>query len=240
MDQTIRITRSNNKVQFTRPRLAPPYDLDRAIHAQFAHLTLGLSPASIYDAYLDWFAHLAISPGKQQELMSKAVNKSIHIGLQTLQSGIISSEPCIAPLPQDRRFKAPEWQQWPFNLIYQSFLLNQQWWHNATTDVRGVTNQHEQMVTFATRQILDMFSPSNFFFTNPEVLAATVASGGANLVQGAQNQQQDTLRLATGQPPAGSEKFHPGVDVAITPGKVVFRNHLIELIQYQPQTATVF
>ena len=134
-------------------------------------MTHGLSPASLVGAYMDWLTHLAMSPGKQQELAEKAVRKiRAHRPGMPCQAAFDQCKPCIEPLPQDRRFAAPEWQQWPFNLIYQSFLLHQQWWHNATSGVPGVTAHHEHVVTFATRQVLDMVSPSNFLLTNPEVL----------------------------------------------------------------------
>jgi polyhydroxyalkanoate synthase len=148
-------------------------------------------------------------------------------------------EPCIEPLPQDQRFTAEAWQQWPYNLVYQSFLLQQQWWHNATTGIRGVTRQHEAMVEFSARQILDMVSPSNFLPTNPELLQATLSEGGMNLVRGMQNFVEDWERAVSGRPPAGVEQFPVGEKVAITPGKVVFRNRLIELIQYAPVTPRV-
>lgn len=95
------------------------------------------------------------------------------------------------------------------------------------------------MVTFAGRQWLDMWSPSNFIWTNPEVLEAIRTTGGANLWRGAVNYFDDLRRLATGAEPAGTEDFQVGTNVAITPGKMVFRNRLIELIQYTPTTPKV-
>jgi len=123
--------------------------------------------------------------------------------------------------------------------MYQGFLFNQQWWHNATTGIRGVTKQHENMVEFTSRQILDMFSPSNFLLTNPEIMKRTVSNGGMNLVRGFQNFVEDWELTIDGKKPAGAEGFLPGRDVAVTPGKVIYRNRLIELIQYAPATDTV-
>jgi polyhydroxyalkanoate synthase len=141
---------------------------------------------------------------------------------------------------KDHRFSAPEWQSWPFNLMVQSFQSYQLWWQNAMTNLPGISVHQQQLVTFATRQWLELFSPANFFWTNPEALSATVHSGGASLLKGAQNWWHDVIAQGSGEQPTGREKFLPGRDVAVTPGSVVFRNHLIELLQYKPQTATVF
>ena len=117
--------------------------------------------------------------------------------------------------------------------------MNQQWSHNVTREVPGVTPHHEEVVSFAARQWLDIFSPSNIPLTNPEVIEKGIATGGANFVQGFRNWVEDGHRVATGQPPVGAENFVPGRYVAVTPGKVVYRNHLIELIQYEPATEAV-
>ncbi len=217
--------------------------LDRAVKSQMAKFTGGLSPAALAGAYLDWAAHLATSPGKQAELWEKAIRKGLRLSSFAAQHGSAEparpSAPCIDPLPQDKRFRDAAWQAWPYNLIYQSFLLNQQWWHNATTGVRGVTKQHENVAEFASRQMLDVVSPSNFPWTNPEVLAKTREEGGANLIRGFRAWLDDLKRQQDGSPPTGAEAFRPGHEVAVTPGKVVYRNHLIELIQYAPTTETV-
>jgi polyhydroxyalkanoate synthase len=215
--------------------------MDRSLHAGAARFTLGLSPAALASAYLDWASHLATSPGKQMQLVQKAGRKWLRLARYATQCALrpAGAAPCIEPLPQDKRFVNAAWQRWPYNLIYQSFLLGQQWLHVATTDVRGVTRQHENVVAFAGRQVMDLFSPSNFIATNPEVLERTMAAGGANLARGLQNFAEDWDRLAAGKPPTGAEAFEIGRTVAATPGKVVYRNRLIELLQYAPTTDQV-
>jgi polyhydroxyalkanoate synthase len=214
--------------------------IDRSVHALTARFTAGLSPIALANAYSDWACHLAFLPGKRMHLVEKAAKKwlrfATYVARRSLQP---ETPPCIEPLPQDRRFEAPAWREAPFDLYWQSFLLVQQWWHNAMTGVRGVTRQDENIVAFGTRQWLDLMSPSNHFLTNPEVLARTQAEGGMNLVRGAQNLLEDWRRSIGGEKPVGSEAFVAGRDVAITPGRVVFRNRLIELIQYAPTTGEV-
>ena len=214
-------------------------NLDRMIHAGVGRLTHGLSPASLVGAYMDWLVHLAIYPGKQQELAEKAIAKLHRLALYSVEALSPGTPPLLEPLPQDRRFSDPAWQQWPFNFIHQAFLLEQQWWHNATSGVRGVTRHHQQVVTFAARQWLDMVSPSNFIFTNPEILQETVRTGGMNFVQGAFNFWKDWARTVSGTQSEGAEAWQVGKNVAVTPGRVVMRNRLVELIQYAPVTREV-
>jgi len=215
--------------------------IDRFLHANEARLTGGLSPSSAMLAYEDWLTHLANSPGKQAELVRKALRKSLKYSAYVNESLMGKDDSlCIKPLPQDHRFDNPEWKKWPYSLYHQAFLFSQQWWHNATVGVHGVSQHHEDVVSFTARQILDIFSPSNFPLTNPEILQATLKSGGMNLVNGFENFLADWERSVLQKPPVGSEKFRVGHEVAVTPGKVVYRNRLIELIQYEPATKKVF
>src|SRR6202046_2885520 len=214
---------------------------DRGLNAATARFTAGISPAALAEAYLDWATHLAYAPGKRIQLVDKAMRKAMRFS-NYLQKYAVSggkTEDCIDPLPQDHRFTDEACRKFPFNFIYQGFLLQQQWWHNATTGLRGVSKNHEDMVEFASRQILDMWAPSNFPLTNPEILLRTVATGGLNLVKGFQNYMEDAERAIAGKRPIGADAFVVGRDVAKTPGKVIYRNRLIELIQYAPTRATV-
>ena len=214
--------------------------LDHLFNAWLGHLTAGVSPASIMGAYADWAWHIAMSPGKQGQLLEKAWRKSTRLAtyLPNATQGC-ECKPCIEPLPQDTRFKGEEWQEWPFNVIYQSFLLTQQWWHNATTDISGVSEHHINVVNFTTRQYLDMFSPSNMPFINPEIINRTIEKHGLNFLNGFMYWFEDVQRYISKQPRVGTEKFIPGKTVAVTPGKVIYRNQLIELIQYSPTTSKV-
>jgi len=215
-------------------------EADRMAHAYAARATGGLSPAALALAFGDWGMHLAAAPGKQNELARKAARKWLRylawVG-HAAQGGACPG--CIEPLPQDSRFAGADWQVWPFNALQQGFLLMQQWWWNATTGVRGVTPHHEDVVTFITRQMLDVWSPSNFPWLNPEVLRAAGSTGGLNFAAGAENFLEDWRREVLGQPPVGADAFQPGRDVAVTPGRVVMRNRVAELIQYAPSTPRV-
>jgi polyhydroxyalkanoate synthase len=211
-------------------------EIERTLGAWPLPWLAGLAPATASGAFMDWLTHLAASPAKQWEL----VHLAGQLLLQGWQAGLRGFQPgdAVQPLPQDKRFADPAWQQPPFAALAQAFLLQQQWWQAATSAVPGLNRHHEQMVAFAARQWLDLAAPSNFVSTNPVVLRRTLREAGANLLRGAAHALEDSWREALDLPPAGTENFQPGVNVAVTPGRVVLRNRLIELIQYTPSTPT--
>jgi polyhydroxyalkanoate synthase len=215
---------------------------DRAFHAMLARLTGGISPVALLLAYTDWLSHLAASPQRQVEISQEAIQNAKRL-FETARYYFKPDQgpwSLIEPQPQDRRFDRPEWENPPFNLFAQAFLLGEQWWHNATTGVRGVAKQNEAIVEFSVRQMLDVLAPSNFAATNPKVLQKAFQSGGGNFLVGWQNFCSDWMRLLSGgKGPADSKDFVVGETVATSRGKVVFRNELIELIQYYPATDKV-
>ena len=226
----------------TQDASAETYQADRALHAMMARLTGGISPLALLLAYTDWLSHLAASPQRQIEMAREALNDTKRL-LETARHFFSPGQgpwSLIEPQPQDKRFGQPEWEHPPFNLMAQAFLLNQRWWHDATTGVRGVARQNEAIVEFSVRQILDVMSPSNFPATNPEVLRKSFESGGGNFIRGWQNFCSDWMRLVSaGRGPVKSGDSVVGETVATSRGKVVFRNELIELIQYYPTTEKV-
>jgi polyhydroxyalkanoate synthase len=216
--------------------------LDVQARAALAGVTGSLSPQSALLAWVDWATHLAASPGKQSDLAALALEQASTLAGYLRECMIAApgqAHACIEPPARDRRFAAPEWRSWPFNLWHQAFLLNQRWWEAATGGVPGVERHHETMVAFAARQWLDVFSPGNQLATNPVALRRTFEEGGANLRRGLGYLVDNIERRLAQQPPAGVENFQVGRDVAVTPGKVVLRNRLMELIQYTPTTAQV-
>ena len=216
------------------------FETDRAFHAMLARLTGGISPVALSLAYIDWASHLALAPQRQMEIVQEALRTAAKF-FEAAQHPSPDQGPwsLIKPQPQDRRFSKPEWESPPFNLLAQAFLLKEQWWHHATTGVRGVAPPNEAVVEFSVRQVLDMLAPSNFAATNPEVLQKAFQSGGGNFVFGWQNWCNDLMRLMSPGKPNSDPDFIVGETVAISRGKVVFRNELIELIQYCPTTGKV-
>ena len=224
------------------PPIRKPDPVDIKMRAALADATASMSPQSILLAWLDWASHLAISPGKQAELSALALAQASALAgylRECVMDGPGGPHDCIEPPALDRRFAAAEWHRWPFNLCHQAFQLNQRWWEAATRDVPGVERHHENVVGFAARQWLDLFSPGNQLATNPVALKRTVEESGANLARGQAILADNLQRTLAGSPPAGTEDFVVGRDVAATPGRVVLRNRLIELIQYAPTTAKV-
>jgi polyhydroxyalkanoate synthase len=208
---------------------------DVMLHAQIGKLTGWLSPASMSLAIYDWSSHLAISPAKQLNLVQKAWEDLTQTNLQMMRSRIDEIES-----QHDVRFKNEAWNEFPYYGYAQTFLMVQKWWNEATFGVRGVSQHHQEVVNFVTRQMLDMMSPSNFLLTNPELISATLQRGGGNLLHGVNNFIEDYAQYNNEQSHLGADEFPVGEKVAITPGKVIYRNQLIELIQYTPTTKRVY
>ncbi len=211
--------------------------LDRALQAWQARLTGGLSPVALSLAWWDWATHLAGLPGQQAGLAAAAWRGAARLSAENWPGGP-GTVPASAQ-PDDPRFAAPGWRDWPFSLLARMFSETERWWQDAPSGVPGVSPHHERLVAFGARQLLDLAAPSNIPWLNPEVIEATIKQRGANLARGARLLAEDWQRAVTGAAAAGTEAFTPGRTVAITPGKVVFRNHLIEVIQYTPATDTV-
>ena len=209
--------------------------LDRSVRAAVAEMTLGVSPLAVTAAFADWWGHLALSPGTQAELALDAWQRTFSIAA------------CCSPFPSDedacrlddRRFRAPTWNLQPFRAMALSFLSVQEWWRHAITGVRGVSAKRQRLAAFITRQVLDAVSPANSPLTNPEILKRTLETGGANLVLGTDRMLDEWAGFLMGARPRGVDTFAPGIGTALTPGKVIYRNHLIELIQYCPTTEVV-
>ncbi|WP_050929747.1 PHA/PHB synthase family protein [Aestuariivita boseongensis] len=202
----------------SKDKKTPPHGLDTPWHAAIGQLTGGISPTSVATAYLDWWLHLFGSPEKQLQLAQTAMRE----GLSPTDR-------------QDPRFADPAWSVFPYNVFAQSFLSAENWWDEATRGLPGVDPKHERIVNFAARQWLDLMSPANYALTNPIVQERTREEGGRNLARGARYWVEDFNRLIS-KSPRQSEKYKVGRDLALTPGDVVMRNDLVELIRYRPTT----
>ncbi len=151
-------------------------------------------------------------------------------------------DPVAAPARDDRRFRDPEWTENPlFDFIKQSYLLTSRWLVDTVRDINGLDDATALKLDFYTRQFTDAMAPTNFMMSNPQVLRATLETKGDNLVKGLANLLDDlergkgALRIKHVDPDA----FRIGVDIATSPGKVVFQTDLIQLLQFAPSTETV-
>ncbi len=206
--------------------------IDRFYQANLAKITKGVSPAGVRTAFIGWLLQLMQSPGRILELelyFPLHVHEFLH--------KIIAHEPIAEG--KDVRFQSKSWESMPWRGAAEAFNQLEDWWMLAT-NVPGLSNHAQRVVAFCTRQMLDAMSPANFVLTNPDLLSETIRSWGMNLIRGTELGMTDLWEHVTNTPPAGSENFIPGKQVAVTPGRVVFRNRLIELIQYEAKTKTVY
>jgi polyhydroxyalkanoate synthase len=198
----------------------------------------------IAKAYMDLYSRLLMDPSA---LAAASVNFWID-SMRLWQSSWLKmlgheAEPVVRPAQGDARFKDQEWSDhFLFDYIKQSYLIAARHIQHAVAGVQGLPDDSQKKIAFFTRQYVDALAPSNFAATNPQVLRATLASGGQNLVKGLANLLADIekgegqLRISMTDETA----FQLGRNVATTPGKVVFQNALLQLIQYQPSSAEVF
>lgn len=241
------------------PRAAPPFPppppawllpdlppngfhtMDRVLRAAEARLTQGLSPTAVASAWADWAIHLWRAPGKQMALATHAAQDMARLGLWLLRGGALQGgpPPLHRPAPGDPRFADEGWQRLPHSVIAQAWLMAERWALHATRGVPGLAHRHAEQVHYMMRLLTDLASPSNLPWLNPAIVGRTWREGGVNLLRGWHNLLEDMDRELARQPPVGAEAFRAGREVAATPGKVVLRNGLMELIQYAPATPAV-
>ena len=202
-----------------------------------------VDPLNIGGAFFDMTAQIMTNPARMYNSQMSLWRD--HLALWQNTAGRMmgqESPPLVKTKEGDRRFNDEAWQDNEvFNFIKQSYLLTARWLQSTVNGVEGLDEASARKVDFYTRQFVDALSPSNFILTNPEVLRATMETGGENLILGLGNLLDDlergkgSLDIRT----TDTDSFELGVNIAVTPGKVIFRNQLMELIQYAPTTDKV-
>ena len=201
------------------------------------------SPLAIGAAFFEMTARMMSDPSRLVQAQLSLWNDYMTLWQRTAQRFLGGpAEPLIEPAQGDRRFRDAAWDNNTlFDYIKQSYLLTARWLQNTVRAVEGIDERTARKVDFYTRQFVDALAPSNFLMTNPEVLRATIESRGENLLQGLKNLLDDLERgkgrLAIRMTDMAA--FRIGENIAVTPGKVVFQNDLMQLIQYTPTTVTV-
>lgn len=229
--------------------------LDQLAHAALARANVGLSPVSLARAWTDWVLNLSVSPGSRARLRAEAqalglawLNESLRSAVPQLQPGgpdpLVADEdqphePDRARLSGDSRFASSAWTRWPWSAMVSANQACERWWTSAA-ELRGMEPHSREQLQFFARQWLDMVSPGNWLLSNPEALQKALDSRGESLLKGL-GHAVDEWRTSHGLQPLQSneEVLAPARGLAMTPGQVVFRNDLIELIQYEPVTEQV-
>lgn len=214
--------------------------VNRVTRAMIARVTQGVSPNAQYAAWFDWSSHISRAPGRQWELTLQALVLAARLtrfaGYRALNR---ATERPFPHRNSDHRFSDPAWDTMPFVIWQQVFRAQEEWWRSATREVRGMSPKNAARVGFLAHQLLDVMSPSNIPWLNPVIIDRTTKDSGRNLIRGMEHFVEDLLDAAATQPQSPTAAFRIGQDIAATPGDVIYRNDLIELIQYRPATTEV-
>lgn len=216
-------------------------NLDRIARAATGRFTMGVSPYAVTSAWLDWASHMARSPGRQAELALSVWRDAARLGNYFGRRALGQTpEPPFSPAPSDHRFTDAGWAKAPFDFYMQCYLATEHFFDRLTAPLRGMSDGHAARIRFMAMQNLDVLSPSNMLLTNPALIRKTMEEGGVNLWRGFNYWVEDVSNEITGEERPKPPGFEVGEDLAATPGRVVYRNELIELIQYSPQTEDVW
>ncbi len=200
-------------------------------------------PMGLTQTFMDFTAKMLADPNRLLQSQMELWQQYLQLWQLTTQRLMGQKvEPMAEPAKGDKRFNDPAWKdEVVFDYLKQSYLLTARWLQGTIKQVEGIDDKTAKKVDFYTRQFIDAVSPSNFAMTNPQVVKATVESKGENLLKGLQNLLTDLERgkgkLAIRQ--TDMNAFRVGENVATSPGKVVYQNELMQLIQYAPATADV-
>jgi polyhydroxyalkanoate synthase len=217
-------------------------DASRKLLATLAQWTGGMSPEAFGGAWWNVLSRLAISPGRQAQLAQSMLRKSMALAQFTgaaLRPGAPALAPEVEGTPYAQRFSDPAWARFPFNVLAQSFVAAAEVARDVVKRVPGANADAENLVAFTVREGLELLAPDNYLPTNPQLLEQTREEHGQNLVRGLKHLAEDVQRTFRGEAPVGTDQYKVGEQTATSPGKVVLRNALIELIQYAPTTAKV-
>ncbi|HUH84963.1 MAG TPA: class I poly(R)-hydroxyalkanoic acid synthase [Stellaceae bacterium] len=200
-------------------------------------------PLNIGAAFLEMTGRLMADPSKLLEAQVSLWQDYMKLWQRTAERFLGGkAESMVEATPGDRRFQNAAWDDSTlFNFIKQSYLLTARWLQGTVREVSGLDEKTAKKVDFYTRQFVDAIAPSNFVLTNPEVLRTTIETGGENLVNGLKHMLDD-LERGKGRlmiKMTDLNAFKVGENIAVTPGKVVYQNDLMQLIQYAPTTPTV-
>lgn len=213
------------------------YDtISQVSRASASRMWGGISPHAIASAWFDWASHFSRAPGRYAELANEAVICSTQLFASAMQPNAVEKK----VINHNHRFDDPEWNELPFRLWRDAFLATDHLCDVATRPLRGMSETNARRVSFMAHQTIDAFSPANNLFLNPVLMRRTREEAGFNLVRGMNNLFEDAMNALARTPPEQDGAWIIGENIAATRGTVVYRNAIMELIQYAPATPDVY